>query len=70
MSKLPDSVPAYVAVDVTELLGKEGHDKLVEIIGILSGGLGYQGIVEWLGMWADVDTALREARRQRGSEFT
>ncbi|HMF60230.1 MAG TPA: hypothetical protein VK595_07660 [Vicinamibacterales bacterium] len=65
-----DNVPAYVAVDPSTLLGKEGHDKLVEIIGCLAGGLGYQGVVEWLAMWSDVDTALREARRLKGSVFT
>lgn len=61
-----DDVPAAVPVDPATLLGKDGSEKLVEVVHLLSGGLGYQGVVKWLAMWPDVDSALREARRAAG----
>lgn len=54
---------AYVAVDPATLLGRDGAVKLTEIAWLLAGGLGYDGLIKWLAMWPDIDTALREARR-------
>lgn len=61
---------SYVSVDPATLMGGDNYPKLQRVVELIAGGQTYAGIHKWLAMWPDIDTALREAERSAGSEFT
>lgn len=60
---------AYVAVDPDTLMSGDNYSKLLRVISLIAGGLGYEGIHKWLAMWPDIDTAVREAEKSASGGF-